>query len=68
MRKAKAPLSQGSRIFMVIAMSALALDIGLVHIQSSREQTAADAAALAGCTLFPFPSRMPMRKQRSRHG
>jgi Flp pilus assembly protein TadG len=51
--KGQSAVLAGIAIFMVIAMSALALDIGLVHIQSSREQTAADAAALAGCTLLP---------------
>lgn len=51
--KGQSAVIAGIAIFMVIAMGALALDIGLVHIQSSREQTAADAAALAGATLLP---------------
>ncbi|OQB25560.1 MAG: hypothetical protein BWY11_00320 [Firmicutes bacterium ADurb.Bin182] len=51
--KGQSAVIAGVAIFMVIAVSALALDIGLVHIQSSREQTAADAAALAGGTLLP---------------
>ena len=51
--KGQSAIIAGIVIFVVIAMSALVLDIGLVHIQSSREQTAADAAALAGATLLP---------------
>ncbi len=51
--KGQSAIIAGIAIFMVIAIGALALDIGLVHIQSSREQTAADAAALAGATLLP---------------
>jgi Flp pilus assembly protein TadG len=51
--KGQSAVIAGIAIFMVIAMSALVLDIGLVHIQSSREQNAADAAALAGATLLP---------------
>lgn len=51
--KGQSAVIAAGAILMVIAVGALALDIGLVHIQSSREQTAADAAALAGCTELP---------------
>jgi Flp pilus assembly protein TadG len=52
--KGQSAVIAGIALFMVIAMSALALDIGFVHIQSSREQTAADAAAIAGCVELPI--------------